>query len=139
MKDIFLEIYNAVKAGKRQIELEDGNGRHLGTMQISPDLFRAFERYENNVQEHIKVTKGREEAVAEEVATVGDETLPVGREVTVKGGLTGKIVQVTKGYKDRPYYRIFLQSAEGVYGKPEDECNYGYFYARNLRDYGRGI
>lgn len=139
MKSLMTQILDAVRDGKDFLEVEDHNGKVVGKLHISPDLFDVADKHVGGIEKNKVIVKVREMAVAEEMAAVGDDVLEVDKVVALHGGLLGKIVEVSQGYLDRPYYKIFLQNADGVYGDPEDELNYGYYYARQLRDYGRGI
>lgn len=132
------DIMDAAKDGRDYIDIKSDSGAVVGQMTITPDLLREMKRYLDSVERSKKEVETRQQAVAKEVAAIGCEVLPIGQSVTVHGGLEGVVIEISHGYKDRPYYKVFLKNAEGIYGDPEDERNYGYFYARNFRNYGRG-
>jgi len=132
------QILDAVRAKKKLVEIEDASGKVIGSIKFSDALYKKYEAFLAACDRDDKIAESRAAAVEAEIKAVGDEVLPLDQEVMVNGGLVGRIVEVTKGYMDRPYYRIFLQNGEGTYGDPKDESNYGYFYARQLRNYGRG-
>lgn len=133
------QLEKALELGLDHIVIRSDSGNEVGRITITPDLIRAFLKIQDDIKRDGEIAKTREQNVAAEVEAVGGEVLPVDQEVVIQGGLTGRITEVTKGYMERPYYRVFLQNAEGQYGDPKTESNYGYFYARQLRNYGRGV
>ena len=133
------QLEQALQLGLDHIVIRAENGKEVGRMTVSPDLIRSYLKIQDDIKRDDEIADARRKNVEEEEKQVGNEILPIGQEVEINGGLRGRIEEVTKGFMERPYYRVFLQNAEGQYGDPKVESNYGYFYARQLRNYGRGV
>lgn len=129
----------ALKKGMIRSEIIDASGKVVGHFEASPDLLRAFDTLRENKERDDDIKNRRDNAVDEEIAAIGDEVLDIDTVVEMKGGLKGIVTQISRGYRERPYYRVFLENGEGTYGDPHDESNYAFLYSRDLKNYGRRI
>lgn len=113
-------------------ELQDGV-----SMQLSRDMQMAWVRFAQCIKEARMVKNTREEAVRREVFIIGDVVLPLQQEVTYARDMrVGKILSVSVGYADRPYYRVQFHDEKGEYRVPAPEEHCTQLYARDLVNYG---
>lgn len=113
-------------------ELQDGV-----SMQLSRDMQMAWVRFAQCIKEARMVKNTREENVRREHLIMRDTLLPIDHEVTYARDMhVGKILNVSAGYAQCPYYRVQFKDEKGEYRVPAPETHCTQLYARDLVNYG---